>query len=395
MTAPSRKTRVPSLTALLTLCLAAACSGGGTGDPLALTPTAAYAKTFAGVCDYYKRCNPSVQYLACEGGLGAPKADLAAEVTAGRMGFDAASAQQCIDGVAAAPCSSSLFAPALSAQCDAMFIAKVAPGGSCFDDEECVGGYCEAGATCPSKCKALAAAGADCSSTRCAKNLFCDTNTRKCTALKANGAECTSDTECQSAQCPSDASTRHCAPAQAATVAAGQSCTASAECQSGLYCKAKADHSGSTCVAQLAAGAACAENGDTAAMSSGCAGSLACAGSSFGLNGSTPEYTAGKCAAWSGVGGTCLPVPPSAYFGISGCMYGLVCGSDKKCATPPATGPCAKDLLADCARSSYCDSADSQCKAKKDAGAQCGGDGECKSGSCDAATNKCLAECTP
>lgn len=88
---------------------------------------------------------------------------LSKEVAAGRVSYDGTNAGACLTAYQSLSCiqlagSSVSLEPA----CAGILTPHVAAGGSCYDDADCIGGECNESETCPGKCEAYLAAGADC-----------------------------------------------------------------------------------------------------------------------------------------------------------------------------------------------------------------------------------------
>lgn len=124
-----------------------------------------------------------------------------ASVAAGRMEFDEAAFDDCLQTFASQPCADYL---STSPVCDEMFVPKVEAGGACTSELECKTGACEVplGAA-EGKCveeKPPSQAGGGCAGTGdCAEELYCEFG--KCTATKALGESCSADEQCRSRQC--------------------------------------------------------------------------------------------------------------------------------------------------------------------------------------------------
>ena len=92
------------------------------------------------------------------------------------------------------------------------------------------------------------------------------------------------------------------------------------------------------------------------------------------------DVVAGTCRRPSDVGGSCEDEPAGLQEWLDGCLTGLLCTSGR-CATPPASGPCAPHDVCD-ATVAYCDAG--QCLPLKSDGAMCLRSAECRSGGCTA-----------
>ena len=200
--------------------------------------------------------------------------------------------------------------------------------------------------------------------TDCQAGSFCDTATAcpgACVAYAALGGDCTSSPCDPSLAC--DNGTGKCV----AQAAAGAACAnADPQCQAGLYC----DPSGSTpiCAAQKTSGA-CSTGLDQCATGYACTGT----GSS-------------TCQSLIGLGGDCSTAPEL-------CGLGFECGADGKCASLP-TIPNACSVGQLCV-GGYCDST-GHCAAWKKKGDPCSTDqaAQCVTGICDG--SRCVSDtCSP
>lgn len=63
-----------------------------------------------------------------------------------------------------------------------MFRPLVAPGGACYDEGDCLDGWCDLSAACPGTCQAYLAPGGECASGsgRCPRDYLCDYGTGTC-----------------------------------------------------------------------------------------------------------------------------------------------------------------------------------------------------------------------
>lgn len=338
-------------------------------------------------------CTPAISsvYLSmAEGPVAQAKLDLEKAVMTGRLVYHADKAAECLQQLRATPCESISEESSSSddlAACEAAFEPKVAAGGDCYMDDECVGGYCTEGASCPGKCVAYAKENESCVDVSCDSDLdlYCDGTV--CLKQKAAGADCVSRSECLGElECAFDG--KCAAVVEPVPAKLGETC-GDVECAEGLFCDSPSLGEDGTCVATLAAGAECGE--DYFAAYSECGSKLACAGFSQSI--SSGVAVKGKCAVWADINGACTQAPAGTV-GISGCKIGLAC-QDSKCAIPPTTGACLEaDLLTpECdPRSAYCDAAD-QCVAKKADGEVCEENEECKSGDC--LDGLCFSGCHP
>ncbi len=208
-----------------------------------------------------------------------------------RIAYDGSQAKACLDAMGGASCVqfAQYFGSGgpydvfgrLPAACQSAVAPAVAAGGDCFSalGIECIGGYCDiqdvaqcfaGGATCAP----YLAAGASCSTGRCAPGYHCSTTCvadTPITVLQAGGDCSVADTLCDDGlYCASNVCT--------ARKTAGISCSGDGECLEGLACLS------SVCTALKQAAAACT-GGD-------CASGLYC-------------NTTGICAAYPTVGQSC------------------------------------------------------------------------------------------
>jgi MYXO-CTERM domain-containing protein len=124
---------------------------------------------------------------------------------AGRLTYDAALMGMCIAAIKQLSCDEWKMGLTMSNQpnaCKAAVTAKVAAGGACLDDNECMTGNCDgadSAATPPvtGTCTNLIAAGGSCAGVvECADGLTCTSPGNVCAPKKAGGEACTSDSEC-------------------------------------------------------------------------------------------------------------------------------------------------------------------------------------------------------
>jgi hypothetical protein len=119
----------------------------------------------------------------------------------GRSSYDADKAGACISGLSALTCEEWRTGLAQPAGCAEIFVPKVAVGGACLSDSECIGGTCDgadsfAEPPVDGACKAevIVAHGAACAiGDTCPDGDYCDGT---CKAQKAGGEACQSDDEC-------------------------------------------------------------------------------------------------------------------------------------------------------------------------------------------------------
>jgi hypothetical protein len=218
---------------------------------------------------------PREVFLSCE--------MLATEVASSRLAFDGASAQACVEAMAAMSCAE--FEPGIfPPSCRAALTGTVTNGGACASNLECANGFCASETfTCPGTCTAFVGAGGDCSGGRlCAAGLACA------------GAD----------QGPFTCVT----PA-----GLNQPCSGAGGCQPGLYCQAGFG----TCAQQKFSGGDCADP-------DACALGFAC-----------QTVTVGQTTT-----STCVPVVgqnASCGIGLAVCGGAWNCIGDR-CTAPPSAG---------------------------------------------------------
>jgi hypothetical protein len=135
-------------------------------------------------------------------------------IAAGRIEYDGDAAQACIDAAANLSCSAySMLSGHESVHCEKPFIIpKVADGGGCTQDYECISNNCEGATVDPNgpdtdgMCKPVPTEGQDCTGT-CGQGLYCgyDQTAMKetCQPVKPNGTMCDVSSECASGTCTS------------------------------------------------------------------------------------------------------------------------------------------------------------------------------------------------
>ena len=250
------------------LILAVACvalvgcsSSGGTGGGAGGGGGAAL--TFVEFCDKYldtfgaqaSNCNGGPKDLWVSAFNSSPLcADQSKAIAAMRASYDAASAQACINAIAAVSCTSANLGTATLPECDKTVTGKVAIGATCYGDIDCgKANYCaKPSGTCMGSCKAQIAAGSACAlGDDCVDGYFCSNST--CTLNPAGGTVDVGGS-CASASCKRglmcNELTRVCANA----VKEGQSCVFGQQlCEFFTACSA----SSNTCVRYPQAGGNC------------------------------------------------------------------------------------------------------------------------------------------
>jgi hypothetical protein len=93
--------------------------------------------------------------------------------------------------------------------CDAFVEPKVAPGGPCENDWECIDGSCVmAEGARQGACASRAGEGQSCAAVDCRKGLICHSQTTTCVRLLAEGQPCDNDFQCASFSCPMEGNAR-------------------------------------------------------------------------------------------------------------------------------------------------------------------------------------------
>lgn len=298
--------------------------GCGGSDGLSLEDYSSH--LLAAHCENQVACGASESVESCAAGIVA-RQQLEQSVAAGRIVYDPAQAQSCVDALAVLTCDTNdkawLSGPAA---CRGVFEGTVADGGECFTGLECLSQACSVPdcglACCVGTCaptEVPGAVGQPCGNGRCVDDAYCSGGT--CRAFIPAGGACTASYYCASGlgcvgavcadfpergePCPQQvcsgsgdrcdtqtcvprlgfggvcsvardcqdplycASDRHCrAPATA-----GQTCSLTIPCAAGAYCAA-----GNTCATVLEDGQACTR--DAQCRSDYCdpfAGNQACA----------------------------------------------------------------------------------------------------------------------
>src|SRR4030095_5316574 len=98
---------------------------------------------------------------------------VATSISFNRMRFHPDNAKECLEAVEDAPCDQSQAADEFYRHCHGVVGPKVATGGDCAGEEECVGGMC-VGAPCAGTCVAYAFPGAACKTGGGAPSETCD-----------------------------------------------------------------------------------------------------------------------------------------------------------------------------------------------------------------------------
>lgn len=125
--------------------------------------------------------------------------------SAGRVSFNQANFDKCMATVGDLSCADFSLGPV---DCEDVFTPKVAAGGACYSDLECIDEECDIpnGAsmgTCIAKPTPVGMGGACTENDGCESGLYC--NGMTCEALKADGQDCVNDDECLAGTCVGDA----------------------------------------------------------------------------------------------------------------------------------------------------------------------------------------------
>jgi hypothetical protein len=188
--------------------LSAGCGGGASGGSVSLDSLpAAYSKA---VCDQNFKCalpedigettkQDCLDQL--NGGLTLFVPEMRKSIQKGRSSYDAGKAGACISGLSSLTCEQWRTGLAQPAGCGEMFVPKVAVGGACLNDSECIGGTCDGASsledppvegTC--KAEVVIAHGAACAiGDTCPDGDYCDGT---CKSQKTGGSPCTTSDEC-------------------------------------------------------------------------------------------------------------------------------------------------------------------------------------------------------
>lgn len=286
-------------------------------------------------CSRMVRCNAYTSKAACLESINLDVGQIQQSIAAGRVAYDGEAMAECIDAFAASSCDGTSRDVRETPQaCLEAIKGKVADGGACFDDGECVSDSCNIAdcgqACCQGSCDATvaeAAIGASCATARCVNGSFCS-DANVCTAL----------------------------------LAAGAACAGNDECTYGLTC------ANDVCTAAANRGDTCIPDGECSDIGDRC------------------DTASNKCVALSALGGACS----EGFAGLFDCQRPLVCnGTTLKCENPPAVGQACEFF---CAPGSFCND-QSTCEAVRANGAACQSDSECDSDFCDdsGATGVCAA----
>jgi hypothetical protein len=259
-----------------------------------------------------------------------------AEVTAGRIFYDASQGAACLAAYRAVTCADLppggvIAGPAIEpAACTAAFTGTVALGGTCFVADDCSNGFCssEVSNACPGTCQPFQAEGASCITLPCGPGLQCQyENAGSKFLCRATGPE--------GAACP---------------------------CEPGLWCNN--DNAGGRCETGIVAGGACA------LYSTGCPVGHQCQGATnttlgtcdpFGSPGSACEVSSQCGLGYQCVSGTCASLPtPGQDCSTTWCAEGY-CDISRVCMPFLADGATCSDAPRGC-RSGFCNPFTKMCE---------------------------------
>lgn len=295
--------------------------------------------------------------------------DLRKAVAAGLVRYDGAAARRCLNSLNASCDPLGLDGAGNSADCRQVFQGTVAGGGACQISEECAeGGWCAATSTttgtCPGRCTAALAQGAECSSSA------------QCSSAGVNGVPV-----CHYAQEGQNFVGRCRARRKGDPAPVGQACGydpamgIDTPCASGSHCANK------VCRAVVATGAACNPEQDE------CTAGEVCRPSAAGMG-----PTCGPIQLQRTAGATCDEL-------VTYCnpLVGLTCEAGSCAMTRPPGGAqgngCSEgDFAAPCNAGLYCAGADQgskTCQPKVAIGEVCDDSDACADGSCE--SGRCAA----
>lgn len=316
----------------------AACGGGGGG----LAFDDLEDNTVSAACDLAVLCGSMPDRATClasERTRQSLFATMRTDIASGLVVYDGLSARRCINGLAAlGSCSSTVLTikfTQLQKDCNAVFKGTLAPGQTCFFDEECADqGTCTAGqcgsntACCAGLCTAKPAQiplGGDCgmatgecvAGTSCAFNATGTSPQLVCLKTVGPGEACSPATACQS---PYACVTTDASSTSATCIApsgSGQTCGTTTT----SFCDDKresCDVTTNRCTPHIAVGETCA-----AGSAVSCVGYASCTGTT--------------CVALGGPGDSCDPATGA----LSSCLGSLECDpTTLRCALPPAGASC-------------------------------------------------------
>jgi MYXO-CTERM domain-containing protein len=185
--------------------------GGGGGSSVSLNEfPQKYAEALCGknfqCCDASELAGKTMSTCVTDNAavIGILVSEINESQTKGRVSYDAANTGACIDSLKNLTCDQ--FKQGIgenTAACMAFIMPKVAMGGACLQDFECITGNCQgadslAEPPVDGMCAAaavLAALGASCAASDCVTGAYCDSG-NICQPVKAAGETCSADDEC-------------------------------------------------------------------------------------------------------------------------------------------------------------------------------------------------------
>ena len=285
------------------------------------------AQEAAAFCDYEVRCGLFADQTSCVSyGVIYVDPGFLTLVESGKVNYDGAAAQSCLDALSTVPCDQTQMAARVTpTACTEIVIGTVAMSGTCEQNAECESAACVlpdcGSACCTGSCgaaQAPAGTGEPCVTRACDVGLTCNETMGTCAPLGGSGAGCMLDDDCAyGLGCPGG----ECAPLPAIgdpcpngeCADLGAVCNAQklcvmvglpgAPCASALDCSPYAACNGTTCVAQPTVGQPCTS---------------ACSDGSY--------CGSGTCVARGGSGAACITGAQCA---------SRYCGSDGACADAP------------------------------------------------------------
>jgi hypothetical protein len=260
--------------------------------------------------------------------------DIPTEIAARRLTFHPDNAAECLDAVKHAPCDTAQAEEDVWRHCHGVVTGAVANGGTCWGDEECVGGLC-VNPDCGGTCTPFAFPGGACVAGGGTPDMTCDPSVQFCSGdgtcfrKETQGGPCASDDQCLFALV--------CAAGKCddpPRVARGNACGGTLPCADGLYCSASG-----ICLPLVVDGQPCTQK-------DACQPGTAC--------------VAGTCTAWLDIGAACMPDAVSPLGGCPAtqtCTSGACTSNVKLSAGPLAK--CTSDADCDaglhCVAAGYCD----------------------------------------
>jgi hypothetical protein len=385
-------------------------TGGGTGS---IAIDSLQSSLLSTMCSAVGKCSTwSTHYATPTGcvdiaGGEMDTSEQIADVKAGKLKYDGASAAQCL-AVMGSMCLQQMDNE--PAACTATFSGVIEDGKPCSDDKYCISRYCktEPGKDC-GVCAQTAKLGEKCEDygNSCGKGNHCLDNVCVANGTVAAGAKCNSDDNCIAGHRCEFSADPVCKPLGAKDAA----CQTNSECASGTVCVfATFNGNEGKCGAAIAGNQPCFKIGSYSKEQ--CANGFTCAVPASWDGKSIPEA---KCLAMVKLGAVCtshmqcgmdatcksgvcatLPAaagdacaPPMVAGSDGRCGASLRCGTDDKCAAKSKVGEACKGN-SDCTKGLDCSNEDKcfvpgkpgeACDSSKgiwcDNGAECGADNKC------------------